>query len=285
MSQIEVKHIVKEYQRKKHYTNMGKAFSTMFRPEYEVKRAVDDVSFSIEKGESIGYVGPNGSGKSTTIKMLCGILCPTEGSIRVRGIDPFQERTKNSKNIGVVFGNRSVLWWDVPVIESYKVLQQLYEIPERQFQENLEKFQDIMGIGSLLSVPERQLSLGQRMRCNIAAAFLHNPETVSYTHLDVYKRQGWDDPKTIGGIQPWLDFVTEGLSPTLEQMTNTDPDSMFQGGQAAMYLSGNYMIPSYNKTLEGKYGIVSRPTFNGKDVYKRQNLCSIQVTGPVCLQR
>lgn len=178
MSQIEVKRIVKEYQRKKHYTNMGKAFSTMFRPEYEVKRAVDDVSFSIEKGESVGYVGPNGSGKSTTIKMLCGILCPTEGSIRVRGIDPFKERTKNSKNIGVVFGNRSVLWWDVPVIESYKVLQQLYEIPESQFQENLEKFQDIMGIGPLLSVPERQLSLGQRMRCNIAAAFLHNPEIV-----------------------------------------------------------------------------------------------------------
>ena len=164
MSQIEVKHIVKEYQRKKQYTHMGKAFSMMFRPEYEAKRAVDDVSFSIEKGESVGYVGPNGSGKSTTIKMLCGILCPTEGSIRVRGIDPFKERTKNSKNIGVVFGNRSVLWWDVPVIESYKVLQQLYEIPERQFQENLEKFQDIMGIGSLLSVPERQLSLGQRIR-------------------------------------------------------------------------------------------------------------------------
>lgn len=178
MSQIEVKHIVKEYQRKKQYTHMGKAFSMMFRPEYEAKRAVDDVSFSIEKGESVGYVGPNGSGKSTTIKMLCGILCPTEGSIRVRGIDPFKERTKNSKNIGVVFGNRSVLWWDVPVIESYKVLQQLYEIPERQFQENLEKFQDIMGIGSLLSAPERQLSLGQRMRCNIAAAFLHNPEIV-----------------------------------------------------------------------------------------------------------
>ena len=158
MSQIEVKHIVKEYQRKKQYTHMGKAFSMMFRPEYEAKRAVDDVSFSIEKGESVGYVGPNGSGKSTTIKMLCGILCPTEGSIRVRGIDPFKERTKNSK--------------------SYKVLQQLYEIPERQFQENLEKFQDIMGIGSLLSVPERQLSLGQRMRCDIAAAFLHNPEIV-----------------------------------------------------------------------------------------------------------
>ena len=178
MKQIEVTNLVKEYQRKRNPENLGAALKSMFRPEYEYKRAVDDISFSIEKGESVGYVGPNGSGKSTTIKMLSGILKPSEGTVRVRGLDPFKQRMKNNKRIGVVFGNRSVLWWDVPVIESFRLLQRLYEIPEKRFQENLEKFTDIMGIGPLLGIPERQLSLGQKMRCNIAAAFLHDPEIV-----------------------------------------------------------------------------------------------------------
>lgn len=178
VKQIEVTNLVKEYQRKKNPENLGAALKSMFRPEYEYKRAVDDISFSIEKGESVGYVGPNGSGKSTTIKMLSGILKPSEGTVQVRGLDPFKQRMKNNKKIGVVFGNRSVLWWDVPVIESFRLLQRLYEIPEKRFQENLEKFTDIMGIGPLLGVPERQLSLGQKMRCNIAAAFLHDPEIV-----------------------------------------------------------------------------------------------------------
>ena len=178
MKQIEVTNLVKEYQRKRNPENLGAALKSMFRPEYEYKRAVDDISFSIEKGESVGYVGPNGSGKSTTIKMLSGILKPSEGTVRVRGLDPFKQRMKNNKRIGVVFGNRSVLWWDVPVIESFRLLQRLYESPEKRFQENLEKFTDIMGIGPLLGIPERQLSLGQKMRCNIAAAFLHDPEIV-----------------------------------------------------------------------------------------------------------
>ena len=149
-----------------------------FAPDYEVLRAVDRVDFSIEKGEAVGYVGPNGSGKSTTIKMLCGILKPTEGSVRINGLDPFQERVRNSKEIGVVFGNRSILWWDVPVIESYRLFQRLYEIPEKRFRENLKKFTEIMGLAPLLSIPERQLSLGQKMRCNIAGAFLHDPKVV-----------------------------------------------------------------------------------------------------------
>lgn len=178
MSQIEVEHLVKEYKRKRNKENLFQAVGSMFRPDYEVLRAVDDISFSLEKGEAVGYVGPNGSGKSTTIKMLCGILTPTEGKLTVNGMTPQKERMKNNKNIGVVFGNRSLLWWDVPVIESYRLFQKLYEIPEKRFKHNLEKFTEIMDIGPLLGIPERQLSLGQKMRCNIAAAFLHNPEIV-----------------------------------------------------------------------------------------------------------
>ena len=150
----------------------------MFRPKYEILRAVNDINFGIEKGEAVGYVGPNGCGKSTTIKMLSGVLTPTSGKVLVGGLEPTKNRQKINKKTGIVFGNRSVLWWDVPIIESYKVLQKLYEIPEKRFQENLEEFADIIGIRQLLGVPERQLSLGQKMRCNIAAAFLHDPEIV-----------------------------------------------------------------------------------------------------------
>ena len=140
MSQVEVRQLVKEYKRRKNSQKLGQALRSMFAPDYEVLRAVDSVDFSIEEGEAVGYVGPNGSGKSTTIKMLCGILKPTQGSVKINGLDPFKDRVRNSKGIGAVFGNRSLLWWDVPVIESYRLFQKLYDIPEKRFQENLEKF-------------------------------------------------------------------------------------------------------------------------------------------------
>lgn len=178
MSQVEVIQLVKEYKRRKSKSGIKQALKSMVLPEYDILRAVDGVDFKIEEGEAVGYVGPNGSGKSTTIKMLCGVLRPTAGTVRLDGLDPFADRIRNNRKIGVVFGNRSTLWWDVPVIESFRLLQKLYEIPEARFEENIEKFSEIIGIGSLLSVPERQLSLGQRMRCNIAAAFLHDPKIV-----------------------------------------------------------------------------------------------------------
>ena len=123
---------------------MGKALASMFHPQYDVFRAVDDINFQIRKGEAVGYVGPNGSGKSTTIKMLSGVLTPTAGKVLVNGLEPSKNRMKVNKHVGVVFGNRSVLWWDVPVIESYRVLQQLYEIPENRFRQNLEEFTELM---------------------------------------------------------------------------------------------------------------------------------------------
>lgn len=176
--QIEVKHLVKEYKRKKDPGTVLKALGSMFRPDYEVFRAVNDVSFGIQKGESVGYVGPNGSGKSTTIKMLSGVLTPTSGEVLIEGMQPSKNRMKVNKKIGVVFGNRSVLWWDVPIMESYRVLKKLYEIPEKAFRDNLAEFTELLEMEKIIRVPERQLSLGQKMKCNIAAAFLHNPEIV-----------------------------------------------------------------------------------------------------------
>ncbi len=178
MALIEVENLVKEYKRKISGEGIKDALYHILHPVYETFRAVDDISFSIEKGESVGYIGPNGSGKSTTIKMLTGILTPTAGSIHINGRIPTKERIKNNREIGVVTGNRSTLYWDVPIIESFRLFQKLYEVPDNIFRKNLEEFTEIMGLESLLHVPERQLSLGQRMRCNIAAAFLHNPKTV-----------------------------------------------------------------------------------------------------------
>lgn len=176
--QIQVDHLVKEYKRKKNPEGLRAAAAQMFRPNYETLRAVDNISFDIARGEAVGYVGPNGCGKSTTIKMLSGVLTPTSGQVLIQGLNPLRHRKEVNKKTGIVFGNRSVLWWDVPVLESYKVLQKMYEIPEKVFKRNLEEFSEIIGIGPLLGVPERQLSLGQKMRCNIAAAFLHDPEIV-----------------------------------------------------------------------------------------------------------
>ena len=175
MSQVEVRQLVKEYKRRKNSQKLGQALRSMFAPDYEALRAVDGVDFSIEEGEAVGYVGPNGSGKSTTIKMLCGILKPTQGSVKINGLDPFKDRVRNSKGIGAVFGNRSLLWWDVPVMDSFELLKEIYRISEQTYRRNLEQLSEMLGLNDLLKTPTRQLSLGQRMRCEIAASLLHRP--------------------------------------------------------------------------------------------------------------
>ncbi|MFD4966361.1 ATP-binding cassette domain-containing protein, partial [Streptomyces sp. NPDC058417] len=139
-------------------------------------RAVDGLSFRVARGEMVGYIGPNGAGKSTTIKMLTGILTPSGGRLRVAGIDPARERTRLAHRIGVVFGQRTTLWWDLPLIDSYRLAHRMYRVPDARYRENLDRLVELLDLGALLDVPVRQLSLGQRMRGDIAAALLHDPE-------------------------------------------------------------------------------------------------------------
>lgn len=139
-------------------------------------QALDNVSFSINQGELVGYIGPNGAGKSTTVKIMSGILTPDSGICRILNRVPWQERVKHVANIGVVFGQRSQLWWDVPVKDSFDLLKDIYNIPLPEYSKRLQELTETMQIGSLLSTPVRQLSLGQRMRCEIAASLLHNPQ-------------------------------------------------------------------------------------------------------------
>lgn len=178
MSIINVENLKKEYKVAVKKEGVRGAILSLFNPKYEIKQAVKGVSFNIEEGEMVGYIGANGAGKSTTIKMLTGILTPTSGKVLINGLNPAKNRIKNNMQIGAVFGQRTQLWWDIPVIESYKLIQKIYDIPEKQYKENLEYFSQTLGLGELLKTPVRQLSLGQKMRCEIAAAFLQNPKIV-----------------------------------------------------------------------------------------------------------
>ncbi|MFJ5225741.1 ATP-binding cassette domain-containing protein [Streptomyces sp. NPDC088400] len=150
----------------------------LLRREKHQVRAVDGISFRVARGEMVGYIGPNGAGKSTTIKMLTGILTPSAGRLRVAGIDPSRERTRLAQRIGVVFGQRTTLWWDLPLIDSYRLMHRMYRVPDARFRVNLERCVELLDLGELLDVPVRQLSLGQRMRGDIAAALLHDPEVL-----------------------------------------------------------------------------------------------------------
>jgi ABC-2 type transport system ATP-binding protein len=152
----------------------------MFVPKFEIKKAVNDLSFTIEKGEMVGFIGPNGAGKSSTIKMLSGILCPNSGSISVGGYIPYKQRKAYVGNIGVVFGQKSQLQWDLPVIDSFELLRAIYRIPEEKYKRNLERFTEMLDMKSFINQPVRQLSLGQRMRSDIVASLLHSPEIVFF---------------------------------------------------------------------------------------------------------
>jgi ABC-2 type transport system ATP-binding protein len=169
------------------------ALRSLFSPEYEDRVAVGGVTFALEPGELVGYIGPNGAGKSTTIKMLTGILVPTSGQVRVAGLVPWKSRKENARNIGVVFGQRSQLYWDLPLIDSFELLRAIYAIPPDRYRKNLNEFIDILEMSDFLRTPVRQLSLGQRMRGDFAAALLHGPKVVYLDEptigLDVVAKQ------------------------------------------------------------------------------------------------
>lgn len=173
---ITMENVCKSYRIAKRNAGFHEALNSLFHREYETIRALDGVSFTISDGEMVGYIGPNGAGKSSTIKILSGILTPDSGGCVINGRVPWKNRLNHVKEIGVVFGQRSGLWWDVPVIDSFELLRDIYSIPKETYQSNLDEFVTLLNLGELLKTPTRQLSLGQRMRCEIAAALLHSPK-------------------------------------------------------------------------------------------------------------
>ncbi len=172
---ITMEHVCKSYRIAKRNAGVKEACKALFNREYEVIHALRDVSFTIHDGEMVGYIGPNGAGKSSTIKILSGILTPDSGTVLVNGRVPYKNRIAHVREIGVVFGQRSQLWWDVPVIDSFELLKDIYSIPQSVYQQSLEELTELLDLKELLRSPVRQLSLGQRMRCEIAASLLHRP--------------------------------------------------------------------------------------------------------------
>jgi ABC-2 type transport system ATP-binding protein len=170
MAVIEVEDVVRTF-------TVHRRVGRLRRERTEV-RAVEGLTFSVQQGEMVGYIGPNGAGKSTTVKMLTGILVPSAGRLRVAGVDPQRERTRLARRIGVVFGQRTTLWWDLPLRDSYELARRIYRIETARYRRNLDRCVELLELGPLLDVPVRQLSLGQRMRGDIAAALLHDPEVL-----------------------------------------------------------------------------------------------------------
>jgi ABC-2 type transport system ATP-binding protein len=172
---IEVEKLRKEFKSYSSRSGLMGAFRDLFTRNYKIIRAVNDISFTVKQGEMVGYIGENGAGKSTTIKMLTGILTPTSGKVIVNGMNPHKEREKFVQTIGVVFGQRSQLWWDIAVQESFRLLKKVYRVSDQAYKEHMEHVIETLDIGPLLDKPVRKLSLGQRMRCELAAALIHNP--------------------------------------------------------------------------------------------------------------
>lgn len=172
---IQVVDLEKIYKGTERGKGLEEAFKALFAPKYVYSKAVKKISFSIEKGEIVGFVGPNGAGKSTTIKMMTGVLYPTSGDVHVMGYMPWQDRKKYVKHIGAVFGQKSQLWWDLPPVDSFYLARGIYNIPEKEFEERLHTMVDLLKISKVMHRPTRELSLGERMKCEFIMALLHNP--------------------------------------------------------------------------------------------------------------
>ncbi|WP_030614301.1 ABC transporter ATP-binding protein [Streptomyces sclerotialus] len=210
-------------------------------------RAVDGIGFRIGRGEMVGYIGPNGAGKSTTIKMLTGILVPSGGRIRVAGIDPSRERTRLARRMGVVFGQRTTLWWDLPLKDSYELVRRMYRVPYDTYRKNLDRCVELLDLGPLLDAPVRQLSLGQRMRGDIAAALLHDPEVLYLDEptigLDVISK---------ARVREFLREVNATLGTTV-LLTTHDLTDIEQLCRRVMVIDHGRLV--YDGGLDGLYGI------------------------------
>jgi ABC-2 type transport system ATP-binding protein len=176
MPLIEARGLTKKFRQAVKEPGLVGSLKHFFTRQYRDKMAVDHIDLSVEAGESVAYLGPNGAGKSTTIKMLTGILVPTEGSLIVDGLVPYEKRQQNARNIGVVFGQRTTLWWDIPVIESFNLARDMYEIPAKRYKQNLAEFTELLGLAEFMNIPAGKVSLGQRMRADLCMALLHDPK-------------------------------------------------------------------------------------------------------------
>ena len=257
---IEVTNLTKEfvkYEKEKGLKGLLKGF---FNAKKVVNKAVDKVSFTIKEGEMVGYIGANGAGKSTTIKMLTGILTPSSGEVKVNGIIPYKDRVPNAKNIGVVFGQRTQLWWDLPLSESFLILREIYEIPQKEYDERMAFFNEILNLNEFIKSPVRTLSLGQRMRADIAASLLHNPKVLYLDEptigLDVNAKQKMRDA---------IKMMNQTYKTTVILTTHDLDDIQELCNRILIIDKGSIIYDGSLQEIKDKYGTTKRIEFEVKD--------------------
>lgn len=271
---IEVNHISKDFVSPKKYPGLRGAIKGLFSNEKVVKTAVDDISFTIGKGEIVGYIGSNGAGKSTTIKMMTGILNPTKGTCRVAGIDPSRKRRENAQNIGVVFGQRTQLWWDLPLSESFTILKEIYNVSDEIYKEQMAFLNRVLELQEFFDRPVRTLSLGQRMRADLGAALLHNPKVL------------YLDEPTIGLDLVVKDNIREAIKEINEKYQTTVILTTHDIGDIEELCSRIIIIDEGKKIYDGSlanlkdtYGTKRKVTMEIRQPHKIKELCLAESLG------
>ncbi len=245
---IELENISKTYKVAKRNAGLKNAAKSYIKREYEEVKALDNISFKIDEGEMVGYIGPNGAGKSTTIKIMCGILTPDSGKCTINGLVPYKDRRDYVKDIGVVFGNRSALWWDVPVEDSFELLKEIYNIPNEEYEKQKNMLTQMLNIEQIIRTPTRQLSLGQRMRCEIAAAFLHNPKIVFLDEPTI----GLDSTSKIA-VREFIKKINKEKNTTIILTTHDTGDIEALTKRIILIGKGKLLLDGKLKDLTKKY--------------------------------
>lgn len=257
---IELENVTKTYKVSKRDAGIKNAFKSYFKREYTEVKALENISFKINEGEMVGYIGPNGAGKSTTIKIMCGILTPDSGNCIVNGMVPYKDRKEYVKNIGVVFGNRSGLWWDVPVEDSFELLKEIYNIPDEKYKKQKQLLTEMLNIKEIIRTPTRQLSLGQRMRCEIAAAFLHDPKIVFLDEPTI----GLDSTSKIA-VRDFIKKINKEKNTTIILTTHDTGDIEALTKRIILIGKGKLLLDGSLNSLTKKYSNkILNVQYNGK---------------------
>lgn len=253
---IEVENLRKEFKKTIKDPGLKGSFKSLFHPKSEKVIAVNDISFDVPKGEILGFIGPNGAGKSTVIKMLTGILTPTSGKCTINGKNPTENRKSYVKEIGVVFGQRTQLWWDLPLRETYGVLKEIYEVPENKFKERMAFLNEVLELDSFITSPVRTLSLGQRMRADIAASMLHSPKVLFLDEptigLDVVVKDN---------IRKAIELINREEQTTVILTTHDLADIELLSDRIVMIDKGSKVFDGTVSILKEKYGQIREMIF------------------------
>lgn len=253
---IKAKNLRKEFKKAIKEPGIKGSIKSLLNPQYEQVIAVKDISFEVDKGEILGFIGPNGAGKSTVIKMLTGILTPTSGFCSIEGCNPQKDRESYVREIGVVFGQRTQLWWDLPLSETYKVLKEIYEVPDDKYKKQMSFLNEVLNLESFITSPVRTLSLGQRMRADIAASLLHSPKVLFLDEptigLDVVVKQN---------IRKALEYVNKHDKTTMILTTHDLADIEILSDRIVLIDKGSNVFDGTIIDLKRKYGNIRELNF------------------------